>query len=466
MNESNPNSAPTREKHSAKQVLRFLIPSLIGGGAFLCPLPQSDGSLVIPISLIIGWVNTICADWIIYTAVAVVIISAVGAILGSVFKCQFIQKNKILKDTFDVQWYWVVARCLGAIYVVMVFWEIGPEFMVGPDTGSFVLYDLIGTILTISIIAGAFLPLMTEFGLMEFIGTFLGPFCRKLFKIPGRAAVDCLSSWLGDTSVAVVLTNGQMEKGYYTQREAAVIASTFSAVSITFALTVIAQVGFIDKFFSFYGTVALVGVACAIIMPRIPPLSRIPDTYIVESTYEGEIYSAPGYSLPAWAWHQALKKANDNGYTLKSYLADWTKNCVTLLFILPPIIMFVGTTMLMIAYYTPVLEWLGYPFMPLLKLLQIPEATAASQTMVAGFADMFIPAILASGTIGSPYTRFLVAVISITQLIFISENGSMILSTKIPLNLPKLFIIFLERTIISLIIASLFIRFVLQIPLV
>jgi len=447
-----------REKFTVPQILRCVIISLIGGGAFLFPIPQDDGSLVIPISLIIGWVNEKAAGWIIYTAVAVVIISAIGAVLASVFKIPFFQKYEILKSTFCVKWYWVVARCIGAVYIIMIFWQIGPDALIGPDTGTFVLYDLIGTILSISIIAGAFLPLMTEFGLMEFVGTIVGPIFKRVFRIPGRAAVDCISSWLGDTSVAVVLTNGQMEKGYYTQREAAVIATTFSAVSITFALTVIAQVGFIDYFFPFYGIVALVGIVCAIIMPRIPPLSRIPDTYIVESTYKGEIYHAEGYNLIQWACHQALTKANNNGYTFKSYLYDWAKNCVTLLFILPPIIVFIGTTMLMIAYNTPVLEWLGYPFMPLLNLLQVPEATAASQTMVAGFADMFIPAILASGTIGSAYTRFLVAVISITQLIFISENGSMILSTKIPVNIGHLFIIFLERTIISLLVASVAIR--------
>lgn len=451
-------TAVKRQKFTVPQILRCVVFSLIGGGAFLCPLPQEDGSLVIPISLIIGWVNEKASGWIIYTAVAVVIISALGAVLASVFKVPFFQKYEILKSTFCVKWYWVAARCIGAVYIIMIFWQIGPEALIGPDTGTFVLYDLIGTILSISIIAGAFLPLMTEFGLMEFVGTIVGPICKKVFKIPGRAAVDCISSWLGDTSVAVVLTNGQMEKGYYTQREAAVIATTFSAVSITFALTVIAQVGFIDYFFPFYGIVALVGIICAVIMPRIPPLSRVPDTYITKSSYDGEVYHAEGYNLIQWAWHQALTKANSNGYTFKSYLYDWSKNCVTLLFILPPIIVFIGTTMLMIAYNTPILEWLGYPFMPLLELLQVPEATAASQTMVAGFADMFIPAILASGTIGSAYTRFLVAVISITQLIFISENGSMILSTKIPVNIGHLFIIFLERTIISLLVASVAIR--------
>lgn len=455
-----------RKKHTPKEVLRFLIPSIIGGGCFMCPIPQGDGSMVIPITLIINWVNTFFADVLIYATLITVVLSAVGAILGSVFKVGFIQKSQILKNTFDVKWYWIVARCLGAIFIVMVMLQAGPEFIIGPDTGSFVLYDLIGTIFTIGIIAGAILPFMVEFGLMDFVGTFLGPIWKRVFRIPGRSAVDCISSWLGDTSVAVVLTNSQMEKGYYTQREASVVASTFSAVSITFALVVIDQVGFIDMFFPFYGTVALVGIVCAIIMPRIPPLSRIPDTYITESTYEGEQYSAPGYSLPAWAWHQALEKANNNGYTARSYLTDWARNSITLMFVLPPIIMAVGTIMLAIAYNTPILTWLGYPFMPLLQLLQIPEAAAASQTMVAGFADMFIPAILASGTIASPYTRFLVAVVSITQLIFISENGSMILSTKIPLDMLKLFIIFLERTIISVIVASLFIRFVLQIPLI
>jgi nucleoside recognition membrane protein YjiH len=97
---------------------------------------------------------------------------------------------------------------------------------------------------------------------------------------------------------------------------------------------------------------------------------------------------------------------------------------------------------------------LGTPFVPLLELLQVPEAAAVSQTMVVGFTDMFTPSIIAAAGIADPMARFIVAVISVTQLIYLSEVGGLILGSKIPVNLLELFILFLERTIISLIIVA------------
>ena len=52
-------------------------------------------------------------------------------------------------------------------------------------------------------------------------------------------------------------------------------------------------------------------------------------------------------------------------------------------------------------------------------------------------------------------TRFVIAVVSVTQLIYMSEVGGLILGTKIPLKFLDLVIIFLMRTIISLPIAAL-----------
>jgi len=84
----------------------------------------------------------------------------------------------------------------------------------------------------------------------------------------------------------------------------------------------------------------------------------------------------------------------------------------------------------------------------------VPQAEAVSKTMIVGFTDMFTPSVLAAGTITSPMAKFIVAVISVTQLIYLSEVGGLILGSKIPVNLPELFILFLERTIISLLIAA------------
>ena len=48
--------------------------------------------------------------------------------------------------------------------------------------------------------------------------------------------------------------------------------------------------------------------------------------------------------------------------------------------------------------------------------------------------------------------KFIVAVVSVTQVLYLSEVGGLILGSKLPLNIWELFVIFLERTIISLLI--------------
>ena len=56
------------------------------------------------------------------------------------------------------------------------------------------------------IFAGLLLPLLLDFGLLEFVGTMMTRIMRPVFRLPGRSAVDCFASWLGDGSVGILLT--------------------------------------------------------------------------------------------------------------------------------------------------------------------------------------------------------------------------------------------------------------------
>lgn len=134
------------------------------------------------------------------------------------------------------------------------------------------------------------------------------------------------------------------------------------------------------------------------------------------------------------------------------FLENGMKNAVGMWFGVLPTVMAIGTIALVLANNTPIFEICGKPFMPLLELLQVPEAAEASKTMIVGFTDMFTPSIIAAEGIASEMTRFIVASVSVTQLIYLSEVGGLILGSKLPVNIVELFIIFLERTIISLII--------------
>ncbi len=62
---------------------------------------------------------------------------------------------------------------------------------------------------------------------------------------------------------------------------------------------------------------------------------------------------------------------------------------------------------------------------------------------------MFIPSVLAT-SISSEMTRFIIACVSVTQLIYMSEVGGLLLGSKIPVRLKDLIILFIERTIITL----------------
>ncbi|MFA0698018.1 YjiH family protein, partial [Vibrio sp. 10N.222.49.C9] len=79
-----------------------------------------------------------------------------------------------------------------------------------------------------------------------------------------------------------------------------------------------------------------------------------------------------------------------------------------------PVVMAVGTVGLIIAEATPIFTWLGAPFVPVLEMLNLPEATAAAETVLVGFTDMYVPSIIAASSIDSDLTKFVIAALSIT----------------------------------------------------
>src|SRR5699024_11090419 len=116
--------------------------------------------------------------------------------------------------------------------------------------------------------------------------------------------------------------------------------------------------------------------------------------------------------------------------SFKPVVKGGTHNVLMMWLVVVPVVMAVGTIATMIGEFTTIFHWIGMPFIPLLELLQIPEATEAAQTVVVGFADMFLPAILGSG-IETEMTRFIIACLSVTQLIYLSEVGALLLGSKL-----------------------------------
>lgn len=443
----------------------FLIPSITGIFLFMIPvrfgpggLFDSSGDFTVIVKIIADGLMSLAGYANVAVLCAVILtISAVMSVI-SLAKPRFIMENSLLRDCFACSPVWVLIRAAGC-FCVWITWLFNEGFhagltssailntIAGSDQGA-LAYDLIIGLVFVFLIASYLLPLLTDFGLLEYVGARLTRFMRPVFGVPGRAAVDCITSWIGDGTLGVMLTCNQFEGGYYNAREAAIIATLFSSVSITFSLVVLAQVGLTQMFGVFYLIVCFVGVICAFICPRIYPLRRKKPDYMVEGKAMPDKIPDGYKGSHDYGMALAMKRVETFG-GIKAFLRSGTRNCLTMWFSILPIVMAIGTVALVLATTTPIFDWMGLPFLPLLDFLGVPDALAASKTMVVGFTDMFTPAILIAGC-QDAMTRFVVAVVSVTQVLFLDEVGGLIISSKIPVNLGELFIIFLERTLISL----------------
>ncbi|WP_053218032.1 YjiH family protein [Virgibacillus senegalensis] len=435
------------KKYTLSDHLKFIIPSLIGIFLFMIPI-SVNGEVTITIAILSNWLQDVLANQLSIIMTIIISITAIASLLVKFAGKQVLDRYPFFQQLFDVSWFWLITRVAAMVFAIMVYFELGHEAIYSADTGAFILGDLLHVLFSVFLFAGLFLPLLLNYGLLELFGTLLSKVMRPLFKLPGRASIDSLASWLGDGTIGVLLTSKQYEEGYYTKREAAVIGTTFSIVSITFTLVVISEVGLMDMFLPFYTTVLLAGFVAALIMPRIPPLSRKADTFVDDTSTPKDESIPENQNVFSWGYKQAINRGGQETSVLK-FFKQGAQNTLDMWMGVAPVVMAFGLIALILAEYTPIFQWLGVPFIPLLELMQLPNATEASQTILVGFADMFLPAIIGS-SIESELTRFVIAALSVTQLVYMSEVGGLLLGSKVPVKFYELVLIFLERTLITL----------------
>ena len=439
-----------------KNLAKFLLGSAFGILVFLVPIPQGES-----FTTLLDFLKTAIKDFMgvsmNYIIVAILVFSAVMGIVDLVAKPDFIRKNPYMMKAFHTTPFYLGSKILGAVFACMIVFGFGPEAVTSADTGVTML-DLCNTLLCIVVALSFILPFLTDCGIMEFLGVLLRPVVRPLFHVPGRASVDLIASWFGASNAAVILTREQYMKGFYTKREAGYIMTNFSLVSIPFCLMIANTVSVSNMFPAFYLCICLVGVILAVIGIRIPPISTIPDTYQEKAGKQLNEDLPSDTKLLPYALELSCKRAEE--FTAGKVISSGMEVVVGMFFDLVPVVMAWGMVALIIATYTPVFQWISYPIGLYLQLFGVEEAFAVAPAALIGFTDMFIPALLITG-VASFKTRFIIGVLSLVQIIYMTEVGAIIIKSEIPLNFWKLLVIFLERTLIAIPLIVLFANLVL-----
>ncbi len=420
---------------STVSMMKFFIFSAIGIFMFFVPITVGEKSSI-PLDHLVTWFNTTFSAAVPYYAFIVIL-------LGAIYP--FYRKTWNKNSATIV---FSLLKVLGVVVALMLLTKVGPAWLFEPSMGPFLYEKLVIPVGVLVPIGSVFLALLVGYGLLEFLGVLLQPIMRPVWKTPGRAAIDAVASFVGSYSIGLLITNRVFKEGKYTIKEATIIATGFSTVSATFMIVVAKTLGLMEVWNTYFWTTLFVTFLVTAITVRLRPLRTISDEY-----YEGKgVPEEPvkeNRLKTAWAGAMsASQKAPSLGKNILDNLRD---GFIMTMGILPSILS-VGLLGLVLAEFTPVFDIIGYIFYPFTLILQIPEPMLAAKASAIEIAEMFLPALLV--TEAPMVTKFVIGVVSVSAIIFFSALIPSIMSTEIPISLRKLVVLWVQRTILTLIIVA------------
>ncbi|WP_219416862.1 YjiH family protein [Pseudonocardia nigra] len=418
--------------------MRLVLATLAGAVFFLLPV-YWGGSWTVPFDIVVSAITDGLPGLVAYYSLALI----VGALALSVAAYTPLGERVRFIGSFRTSWLMIVLRVAGAVLAVMIVGGIGPAALLAPGVGGLMFDTLVASVAVIVPIGALFITLFVAFGGLELGGTLARPVMRPLFRVPGRGALDAIASYVGSYSVGLYVTNTMYLGSRYSAREAAVIATCFSTVSLGFFGVVASTLDLLPYFGLLVLVVSVVCVLLAVVLCRIPPLSRIPDTYVGTPIVEAAV---SGPLVPAAVRAGRLRAAESDSVPRECLrgLVDG----VRLAMIILPSILAVGVLAVLVANHTPLFSWLGVPLQPLIALVGVPDAPVVAQATVIGISEMFLPALLATD-LALP-AKFFVAAMSLTQIFFFSATIPLLLSLDLPVRLWHCLVLFVLRTLLAI----------------
>ena len=423
-------------------ILKFVLATIVGAIFFLVPV-RVGGQWTIPFDVIVSYIREGFPGAVALYVLLAILSSVVLTIVAELQARGMLGVERLDAGYFRTGPAFLFLRILGGVFAIMIFFQIGPQVILAESTGGLMYNTLVASVAVIVPIGAVFITLFTAFGGLEFIGTLARPVMRPLFRVPGRGALDAIASYVGSYSVGLYVTNKVYNEGRYSVREAAIIATCFSTVSMGFFAVVAATLDLLPYFPLIFLSVTLVMIILGVILCRIPPLSRKPDEYVGEPKPEQD-YSGNLFKHAVDEAIESVSKSRNTFIELRDGFVDGLK----LALIIVPTILAVGLLAILLAENTPIFNWLGAPIEPVLTLLGLPDAEIIAPATLIGITEMFLPALLV--TEAAIAAKFFIAVLSISQLLFFSAVIPLLLEIDVPIKLQDTIVLFLLRTIIAI----------------
>ncbi len=437
-----------RFPRTPRNISLFVIPSTLGVCAFLLPF-EWHGAVNTLIGHCKEYLLALLKDQLGILVLIVSFLTMMLSVTATAVRPDWVMKNQVFRENLICNPFWFIARFSSIPIVMAALWGSPDMFGLLLKDAQLIVLNLAPKLIVLTFIMALAAPMLLDFGLVQFVAVYASPVMRPLFKVPGRSAVDCIASWLGSSSMAVVITAKMHHCGYYNDREAAIMVTSFSLTGVYNIYAIATLLDFRYAFPQVVFSVYLTMFLLALIFPRIWPLTSIPEMYHggVETYDVSSQEMRHGHPLLDWAFLRGINKARHMNAGL--YFHETLSIAIPLLFGTIPLMITFGTVLLALADLTPILYILAYPLSQLLELIGVPEAQVLGGSTVFAFIDQYL-AVAYAQMLFSESARFLCICLATVGLINLTEIGIHVWHSSIPVTFWQMTVIYLMRIVLSL----------------
>jgi hypothetical protein len=123
------------ERITAANLLKFVIPAILGVGLFLTPV-RYQGNATVVLGILIGQIQAAMGSSMKYATTAIFVSSASLTLLYTFAPDRWTDATPRLRSVLRTQPGWLALRVLGGVFSAMTLLQLGPEWVISEKTGS------------------------------------------------------------------------------------------------------------------------------------------------------------------------------------------------------------------------------------------------------------------------------------------------------------------------------------------
>ena len=397
------------------------------------------GSSGIPIDHLIALLKGILTNYYTYIILILTAYSVIKRIL-----------KKEARDT-GTDLFFFIQAILGLVLCILKILGLLPRNLMDMAQSAI---NATGNILCAIFLAALFIPFLTEYGLVDFVGVLCRPMMRRLFHTPGSSAVIGVSAFLGNYSMGHVISKQMYDEGGFTEQEAIIVAAGFSTCSIGLMINLVNYLDMMEYWGLYVFSVLLVTFVTTMIVARIYPIRS------KSVNYKEGVKPVSEYEEKHGKMRRAFDVAVEKSLsapTLRESIGNILRRTFPILCEITGTSIFIIPLGMFLAEYTDLFSILGTPFRILLQLLGVygQDAMYASRALGISILEPVLAGVTSEGALSTMIAKWIVGVVPYSAIIFFAGFVPSLLKSGISCKLYELVLIWIERVAIGVVLTSL-----------